>query len=107
MAKPSYSRKILRQKIESGEVDIRGNALEGAYSCFRWEKEDIEKCLLKLKPMHCYKTVPHWICPDAMMDFYRAENIMEGNDVFTHFYIHPNTERLIISSFKDLNDDLS
>jgi len=102
MAQRSYSRKILEEKINAGEVDIRDNALRDAYYCFGWEKEEIEKCILKLKRIHCYKTEPHEKCPEAMVDFYRAENVMEENNVYTHFYIHPETKRLIINSFKEI-----
>jgi hypothetical protein len=99
---PIYSKTEIRSKIESGLVEIRGNASEDAYSDFGWEQEDIEKCLLKLRPSQCYDSQPHWHCPEASIDFYRAHNIMEGNDVFTHFYVHPTTGKLTINSFKEI-----
>lgn len=102
MSSPSYSRKVLEEKIKSGKVDINYNALRDALYDFGWAEKDIKKCILRLRPIQCYKSKPHDSCPEAMFDFYRAKNIMEGNDVYTHFYVHPKTKRLVINSFKEL-----
>jgi len=45
---------------------------------------------------------PHRRFSDTMLDYYKAKNIMEKASVYAHFYIHPDSGKLIISSFKEL-----
>lgn len=104
MAKPSYSRADIAEKIESGNVFITGRALGDAYNDFHWEEEDILEAISRLKPNDCYKTEECENCPGAMMDFYRVDDLMDEKDVYTHFFIDPNTERLVINSFKERYD---
>lgn len=94
-------KKKIKKLVESGKIKIQDNALEDAYFFFGWGKNEIEKCLLKLRPSQCYDTQPHFRCPEVDIDFYRAENIMEGNNIYTHFYVHPITGYLTINSFKE------
>jgi len=72
------------------------------------------RCLLKLNDRlyrtnpgknHFHKTKRHREFPPdppTMMDYYKIKNGLEGNRIYTHFYIHPISGQLIISSFKRL-----
>ncbi len=104
MDQPSYPLETVFEMIKSGQVEIKQiPALETALYHFGWERAEIEMCLLRLKPKHFRKTKEHKsFKTKVMMDYYKAKNIMEGNDVYTHFYIHPRTGFLTISSFKEL-----
>lgn len=108
---PHYSLKDVKRLIRDGDIQIQPNALQSAYNDFGWEPENIKKCLLKLngklhtadrKNNHFYKTDPHKRFPNTEMDYYKAMNIMQGFNIYTHFYIHPNSGKLVISSFKEL-----
>lgn len=103
MKKPSYPLSLIRKMVETGKVRINPKpALEDAMYYFGWGKEEIKKCLLKLKPSDFHKTETHSKFPPTMMDYYKAVKIMEDNNVYTHFYIHPKTGFLTISSFKEI-----
>lgn len=94
--------KIVKKRIKDGDVLIQGNALQGAKDDFQWTQADIKRCLLKLKEIHWHKTENHRLFPNTKMDYYKAEKIMEGQDVYTHFYIKDGETQLIISSFHQL-----
>ena len=51
---------------------------------------------------HFYKTEAHNQLPNTMMDYYKAQNIMTGINLYTHFYIRPGDGKLIIDSFKEI-----
>jgi len=110
-SKPSYALKDVKALIRSNDVLIRSNAIRYALNDFGWDASDIINCLLKLndrpystnkKKNHFHKTVAHTKFPNTMMDYYKAQNIMSGINVYTHFYIHPGNRKLIISSFKEI-----
>ena len=106
-----YPLKKVKGLLRSGHYRINQNALISAEDDFNWGPADIMKCLLKLnnrhyvddnKKNHYYKTEPHTQFPNTNMDYYKAEKIMEGFNIYTHFYIHPSDGTLVISSFKEL-----
>ena len=108
---PHYPLKEVKRLVREGKIDIKPNASQTASDDFGWQKDDIKKCINKLNGRlhndnkdknHFYKSEPHRYIPHTVMDYYKAVGIMEGNDVYTHFYIHPQSKRLVISSFKEL-----
>jgi len=108
---PHYPLQKIKELIRNNRYDIRLNALESAYNDFNWGESEIAKCILRLNGRlhtadrennHFYKSEPHYHLPYTVMDYYKAKYILRGFSVYTHFYIHPNSGRLIISSFKEL-----
>lgn len=78
---------------------------------FEWGKDEIVACLLKLNDRyfdddpqrnHFYKAERNLRVSKRAMDFYKAKQIMEENNVYTHLYINEDTGKVIISSFKEL-----
>lgn len=109
--KPHYPLSNVKKLVRQRKILIRQNAIEGADNDFGWTSTEIEKCLLKLNDKYhpddprrnrFYKTEEHRKFPNTKMDYYKCQNIMEGMDVYTHFYIHPDSGKLIISSFHKL-----
>ena len=109
--KPSNSLKDVKELIRNKHVVFNPNALSDAWDDFGWRPEKIRKCLLKLndkyhklnrKQNHFHKTEQHDQISAAMVDYYKAVNIMEGASIYTHFYIQPKSGMLIVSSFKEL-----
>jgi hypothetical protein len=103
--------KDVKALIRANDVLIRNNAIRHALNDFGWNASDIKNCLLKLTDRlystnkdknHFHKTVAHTKFPNTMMDYYKAQNIMDGINVYTHFYLHPDNGKLIISSFKEI-----
>jgi len=106
-----YPLKRVKELLKSGHYKINGSALDSAENDFNWGSAEIKKCLLKLnsrhyvadkRKNHYYKTECHTQFPNTKMGYYKAEKIMEGFDIYTHFYIHPSNDILVISSFKEL-----
>jgi len=101
--KPSYPLKEIKRLIREEPVIINEDAQNDAYYDFKWKPEDIKKCILKFNDKyHFWKTEKHGKYPGVMMDYYKAYNIMDGFNVYTHFYISPQTGFLTISSFKEI-----
>ena len=103
-----YPLKTIKKLLRSGDYEIRPNAISLADAHFGWEPKDIVRCLLKLNGRvhkkdryknHYVKTEVHTNFAPTTMDYYIALNIMDGCDVYTHFYISPKNNKLIISSF--------
>lgn len=97
--------------VKYGHYDINPDVQAIAWNDFGWKPLDIKKCLLKLNDRyhgkdnaknHFHKSEPNYRFPGTIMDYYKAINIMQGFDVYTHFYIHPEDGKLVISSFKEL-----
>ncbi|WP_027360574.1 type II toxin-antitoxin system MqsR family toxin [Desulforegula conservatrix] len=110
--KPYYPLKEVKEKIRCGHFDINQNALDDARDIFNWGPEKIKQCLLKLNDRdyaidinknHFFKKEPHRHIPHTMMDYYKAKNIMDGESVYTHFYIRQNDGKVVISSFHELD----
>ncbi len=109
--KPSNPLSTIKAKIKNNEIQINSNAVQKALDDFNWDSNDVKKCLLKLNDRvhsddpnknHFYKAEKHSKKPNTMMDYYKAKKIMKGEDVYTHFYIHPDSKKVVISSFKKL-----
>jgi hypothetical protein len=101
----------VKAKIRSGEVFLRGNAIIAAKKDFNWGARDIERCLLKLNDRshladpdrnHFYKTEEHSRFPHTNMDYYKARRVMEGESVYTHFYVKYDHSQVVVSSFHQL-----
>lgn len=110
--KPFYHLSELKEKIKSGEVEITLRALEQADDDFRWGIEQIIKGLLKLNDKyhladrnrnHFYKTEERNCYPYLKMDFYKAKNLLEGEDVYIHLYIRDNDGIVVVDSFHELD----
>jgi hypothetical protein len=108
---PHYPIKDVKQLIRLDQIHINPNALATALNDFGWGPAEIKKCLLKLNSRphridrdknHFHKSEPHWHIPNTVMDYYKAKKIMQGSDIYTHFYIHPQSGKLVVSSFKEL-----
>ena len=78
---------------------INSNALESARQDFGWIKQDIIDALNKLQHKHYHKTNASRVKPGVMIDFYRARGL-KGEDIYTHFYVDPDSGKLVINSFK-------
>jgi len=109
--KPSYALRDVKALIRADDVLITQDAIRYALNDFGWDASDIKKCILKLndryhfddpKKNHFYKTKDHTFYPNTMMDYYKAQNIEAVINVYTHFYIHPDHEVLVINSFKEI-----
>lgn len=108
---PHYPLQRVKQLLKEGRFLIRDNAIQSALDDFGWDADGIVRCLRMLNDRpyradrnrnHFYKTEQHTRIPNTKMDYYRAKGIMDGINLYTHFYIHPETGYLIISSFKEL-----
>jgi len=99
LSKPYYSLSAVRQLVQQGDVDIRGNALEGAYQDFGWKTDDILDAIRKLKPVNYYKSEPSRMRKSLFIDYYKAPEL-KGEAVYVHFYILDG--RLIVNSFKKI-----
>lgn len=78
---------------------INPNALESARQGFGWLKQDIVDALNKLQNKHYIKTVSSNHKPGVMIDMYQAFGL-KGENIYTHFYVDPDSGKLIINSFK-------
>ena len=110
--KPHYSLEDdVKPRLVARLFLFNDDVLEDGNWFFRWGGEQMRNALLTLNDEwyksdpennHFYKTEPYHTFPNTMMDYYKITNGPEGNSIYTHFYIHPNTGRLVISSFKEL-----
>jgi len=92
-----YSLTNVVQKINSGHVIIRSNAIRDAYQLFGWGVSDIKGAYKKLKPRHFQKTDESKVKSGVYLDFYKAT--INGEKIYTHFYINEQST-LVINSFK-------
>ncbi|MGL1932200.1 MAG: type II toxin-antitoxin system MqsR family toxin [Desulfotalea sp.] len=109
--KPHYQLKTIKALINFNKYRFQDNALETGSDDFGWGGIEMSKVILKLNERwhqdnpsknHFYKTEIHTSFPNTKMDYYKIMNGLEGNSIYTHFYIHPDSEMLVISSFKEL-----
>ena len=96
-SQPYYSLSAVKQLVKQRVVDIRGNALEGAYQDFGWKSDDILDAIRKLKPAHYYKSEPSRMRESLFIDYYKVPEL-KGEAVYVHFFIVEG--RLIVNSFK-------
>lgn len=102
MAASHNSLILVRQLIERGSYRINGNAVEGALNDFGWGETEILDCIMRLDDGHRYKSEPHRVMRGCIQDFYRAPDIMDGESVYTHFYVTSDLQTLVVNSFKEL-----
>jgi hypothetical protein len=109
--KPSYALKDVKALIRADNILFGRNAIRYAQADFGWNASDLKKCLLKLNDRyypdnpqknHFYKTTEHSFFPNTMMDYYKAQEIIKGINVYTHFYINPDDGNLVVNSFKEI-----
>ena len=109
--KPHYPLSDVKKLIREGKFFFQPDATKDAWDDFGWKSADIKKCLLKLndkyhsndrKNNHFHKTEDHRRFPNTKMDYYKCQDIMEGMNVYMHFYINPYFGNVIVSSFKEL-----
>ncbi len=109
--RPFYPLRELKSLIKANLFRFNDNALMDAHNFFGWGPEQMKGIILKLNDRwhrsdpyknHFYKTKPHKTIPNTQMDYYKIQNGPEGNMIYTHLYIHPTRNLLIISSFKEL-----
>ena len=111
--KPHYPLSDVKKLIRAEKIYFESWVTKDAWDDFGWKSADIIKCLLKLndkyhsddrKNNHFHKTVPNRNFPNTntMMDYYKCQNIMEGMNVYIHFYIHPNFGNVFVDSFHEL-----
>jgi hypothetical protein len=98
---PHHPLKKVRERINDGEVTIRSNAVQKAWTDFGWGHTEMLAAVTRLNISHFWKTEPSLHVPDTMLDFYKARNLYEGEDVFIHLYIS-DADRLIINSLYEL-----
>lgn len=87
------------QKINSGQFLIKENAILYALQDFGWGISDIMNAYRMLKPKHFYKTDDSKAKPGLVIDVYKAH--LNGEDIYTHFYIDDSENKLVINSFKN------
>ena len=87
------------QKINSGQVIINRNAQEDAYRLFGWGLPDIKDAYRKLQPKHFHKTDVSIYKAGLALDFYKAT--INGEKIYTHFYINDKSQFLVINSFHE------
>lgn len=111
--KPFNPLKRIRQRVNANDINIHPNALQDARDDFKWCRDEIKKCLLRLNDKyyfedkqkhHYYNTKAHLRYPkeNTFYDYYRAHQLLEGENVYTHFYVRENQNTVIIDSFKDI-----
>lgn len=112
--KPYNPLKTVRARINNNDFRIQQDALEDAHNDFNWTGVEIKKAILKLNDRyyfddkqknHYYNTKPNEIYPEenTFIDYYRAHNLLDGESVYTHFYIREHQTTVIINSFKELH----
>jgi len=89
----------VRQLKHRGKFLIRLNAFQDAWNDFGWEKKDIVDALNKLQNNHYHKTDFSRFKPGIMIDFYHARGL-KGENVYIHFYVDPDSGKLVINSLK-------
>jgi hypothetical protein len=98
---PSNCLREVKKMLENGKFRINTNALESARHDFGWGTEEIKDALLRLKDNQCYKTDVHNRFSPSTVDFYRAKNLKDDEDVYTHFYVMNGS--VVVNSFKKLD----
>lgn len=101
--KLSYTRSYYRlteiiQKINSGQVLIKKNAIDDAYKQFGWGLSDIKNAYRILKPKHFHKTDISKYITGVAVDAYKVT--VNGERIYTHFYVN-KSGFLVINSFHE------
>jgi isocitrate dehydrogenase len=96
----AYALAEVRSKIAGRQVLIRSDVLKEAWRDFGWGYSEILDAYTKLKPKDFYKTEKSLFVTDVSLDFYKAR--INGEDIYTHFYIAKTENKLVINSFHKL-----
>jgi hypothetical protein len=95
-----YELSEVKEKISNGQVYITKRAQDNAMADFGWGVEDIKKAYLELKTSHFYKNGDAKWNRMIVYDIYKAH--INGEDIYTHFFIDDKENVLVIDSFKKL-----
>lgn len=96
-----YPLSEVRNLINKGKYLITANARDSAYRDFGWHSDDIVNAIKKLSPKHFYKTEISKRDSSKAVEVYKARGL-NGENIYTHFYIDDEQKLLIINSFKKL-----
>ncbi len=99
LGRPFNSLQDVKKMLRNGNYRVNGNALQSAWDDFLWGNKDIARALMNLDESMCYKSEKHHSLSPSVVDYYRADGLMDGEDVYTHFYVREG--KVIISSFKE------
>ena len=86
-------------QISKTKVLIKNNAAEDANKQFGWSLSDVKDAYRKLQPKHFHKTDASKCIPRVAIDAYKA--IINGEKIYTHFYIDDKSGFLVINSFHE------
>ena len=100
-SRPFYPLSEVRELVKSGRVLVHSKALDGARDAFGWGIADILDAITKLEPRHFYKMDVARFDPRVVLDFYKATGL-KGENIYTHFYIDDEEDKLIVNSFKEI-----
>jgi hypothetical protein len=89
----------VKSLIKSGRYIISYNAFAYANKDFGWRARDIKSAMLQLQTEHFYKTETSRYDNKIMIDYYKAYGLL-GEDVYIHFRIDEESNKLTIESFK-------
>jgi hypothetical protein len=95
--KSHYKLSEVIKKINNGQVLIKPNATRLAYRQFGWGLCDIKDAYRKLRPKHFHKSDVSKYKAGVYLDIYKAT--INGEKIYTHFYIDNNSKFLVINSF--------
>ena len=98
-AKSHYQLSAVVQKINNGQLLIKPNAKKDAYQKFGWGLSDIKDAYRKLQPKHFHKTDASKSKAGVALDIYKAT--INGENIYTHFYINDKSKFLVINSFHE------
>jgi hypothetical protein len=99
--KSYYSLDRVVQKINDRQLWINEDVQEDARIQFGWRISDIKNAYRKLQPKHFVRSAMSEKLFGVVLDYYIA--IIDGEKIFTHFYIDNETDLLIINSFHKPN----
>ena len=99
---PFHDLTYVKHSIRRGEYDIREDVSDKAFEAFGWDDEDVKRAILGLKSEDFQASRQSLHIPGAMVDSYTGLGRQEEN-YYIHFYIHPDTGRVIINSCKRNN----
>jgi len=91
----------IKNYLNEGKFFIGRKARDGAFYDFNWGQAEIVRALKNLKLSHFHKKEVHWTNPRVVVDYYKARDLF-GENVYTHFHIDPEEDKLIINSFKEI-----
>jgi len=109
--KPGNPLHEVKKLISQGDWYLDYAAPQTAWNDFGWDDGDVKRCLLKLNDRyhahdpernHFWKQEKHTDIPKAVMDYYKARKIMEDQSVYTHLFIDPLANKVVVNSFKKL-----